>query len=164
MDGSVKQQNAGAAASQVELTEDDYRDHADFRCALRQFLHFSEEQAQAAGITPQQHLVLVVVRGHRSHPRLTMGELAEALHLRQSSVSLLVDRMVKRGLLHRKEDPTDRRRTIVFPTEEGKRVLDAITLANRGILATLEGALFRESLHKALQRYKEQIANDPTGA
>jgi DNA-binding MarR family transcriptional regulator len=157
---SEGRQNQGAERpAHPELTEDDYRDQADFRCALRHFLHLSEEQAQTAGITPQQHLLLIVVRGHRSHPRVTVTELAEALHLRQSSVSLLVDRMVKKGLLHRQEDPTDRRRAMVSPTDEGQRVLDAITLADKG---ALEGALFRESLTRALQHYKAQMGTTPS--
>lgn len=141
----------GDHTAERQLTEQDYRDQADFRCALRKFLRYSEEQAQSAGITPQQHLLLLIVRGHPSYPRVTIRELAEALQLRQSSVSLLVDRTVKRGLLNRREDPEDRRRALVTPTDEGQRLLDEITIANRHVMASLEGSLFRDSLRRALQ-------------
>lgn len=114
-----------------KFKETDYRHLSEFRRRLRLFLRFSEEQARANGITPQQHLVLAVTRGHPDYPQVAIGALADALQLRQSSTSLLVDRCVKRGLLHRQEDPRDRRRVIVWLTEEGQNILDRVTDANR---------------------------------
>jgi len=133
--------------------DSDYRDQADFRCALRRFLHFSEQQARAAGITPQQHLLLLVTRGHPSYPNVSIGEIAESLQVRHHSASLLVDRGVKRALLHRREDPGGRRRALVSLSGEGQAMLGAITQANRRELGALEGALFRDSLRQALQSY-----------
>lgn len=131
----------------------EYRDQADFRCALRRFLHFSEEQARLAGITPQQHLLLLIVRGHRSYPGVSIGEVANALQISHHGASLLVDRCVKRGLLGRREDREDRRRALVSLTEQGQQVLDRITKANRRELGSLDDALFRESLHQSLRAY-----------
>jgi DNA-binding MarR family transcriptional regulator len=142
-----------ATSAEPPLSEQDYRDQADFRCALRRFLRYAEEQAMARGVTPQQHLVLVVVRGHSEYPSVSIRELAEALQLRQSSVSLLVDRCVKRGLLERRDDPQDRRRSNLRLTLEGQRLLDEITHANRRQLGSLQEALFSESLRSALQKY-----------
>jgi DNA-binding MarR family transcriptional regulator len=130
--------------------EDDYRDQADFRCGLRQFLRFSEEQARVAGITPQQHVLLCIVRGHKGYPSVTIGDIADSLQVRQSSASLLVDRCVKRGLLERGEDPLDRRRAVISLTPEGQRILDEIMNANRRELGELHEALFRESFLKAI--------------
>jgi DNA-binding MarR family transcriptional regulator len=146
----------GKPMSHPVFTDDDYRDQADFRCALRRFFRFAEEQARTLGITPQQHFLLVLVRGHRSHPKVTIGELAEALQLRQSSTSLLVDRSVKRGLLDRQEDPADRRRAMVSLTDEGQQILDRIMRANRRELGMLRDALFRESLRRALDAYADE--------
>lgn len=137
----------------VPLTDRDYRDQADFRCALRRFLHFSEEQARASGITPQQHVLILVVRGHSSYPEVTIGDVAEALQVRHHSASLLVDRGVKRGLLNRRVDSADRRRALVSLTDEGQAILDRITRANRRQMHMLEGELFRESLRQALRSY-----------
>lgn len=133
-------------------SEQDYRDQADFRCALRSFLRFSEEQARKAGITPQQHVLLTIVRGHQSYPSVTVGHIAEALQVRQSSASLLVDRCVKRGLLERGEDPLDRRRAVISLTPEGQRILDVIMSANRRELGELGDTLFRQSFLDAVQR------------
>ncbi len=129
----------------------EYRDQADFRCALRRFLHFSEEQARLAGITPQQHLLLLIARGHRSYPGVSIGEVAGGLQISHHGASLLVDRSVKRGLLDRREDLEDRRRALVSLTERGQQILDQITEANRRELGSLDSALFRNSLHQGLQ-------------
>lgn len=131
--------------------EQDYRDQADFRCGLREFLRFAEEQARREGITPQQHVLLAVVRGHRAYPAVAIGDVAQSLQVRQSSASLLVDRCVKRGLLHRREDPDDRRRAVVSLTDEGQRILDRIMAANRRELGVLQDALFRESFLRAIR-------------
>jgi DNA-binding MarR family transcriptional regulator len=143
--------DATSSPSDPPLTDADYRDQADFRCALRKFLRFSEEQARAEGITPQQHLLLVIVRGHRSAPDISIGEAAEAMQLRHSSTSLLIDRCVKRGLLQRRDDPSDRRKVTVRLTPVGEDVLERITRANRRQLGALEGDLFRDSFREALR-------------
>jgi DNA-binding MarR family transcriptional regulator len=145
-----------------QFAEGDYRDQADFRCAFRQFLRYAEEQARDAGITPQQHFLLLVVRGHENHPRVNIGDVARSLQIRHHGASLLVDRCVKRGLLDRAEDPDDRRRVHVWLTEEGQRVLDRVMDANRQKLGALQEALFRDSLQGALTTYMEleQATND----
>ncbi|MGI8827876.1 MAG: MarR family winged helix-turn-helix transcriptional regulator [Chloroflexota bacterium] len=143
------------------FSDGDYRDQADFRSAIRRFLHYSEEQARAAGITPQQHLLLLVTRGHRAYPKVSIGDVAEALQISHHGASLLVDRVVRRGLLARVEDPDDRRRALLSLTDEGQRVLDRITEANRRELGTLEGVLFRDSLRQmvATEHEAEKIAS-----
>jgi DNA-binding MarR family transcriptional regulator len=135
------------------LSDIDYRDHADFRYAIRRFLRYSEKQARACGITPQQHLLLLVVRGHPSYPAVSIGEIAERLQLRHHSASLLVERGVQRGLLTRQKDAGDRRRALVALTAEGERKLACITQANRQELKALDDALFRirGSLRRALR-------------
>lgn len=138
------------------FSESDYRDQADFRCALREFLRFAEEQARQEGVTPQQYVLLVVTRGHASYPMVTIGDIAQALQVRQSSASLLVDRSVRRGLLDRREDPADRRRAIVQLTHEGQRILDVIMDANRRELGTLRDSLFRESFLNAMRELSSE--------
>lgn len=130
-----------------------FQDLADFRYAMRLFLRFSEEQARAAGITPQQHMLLLAVRGHTSYPDVTIGDVAERLQVRHHSASRLVDRAVQRGLLERRADLVDRRKALVSLTGDGERILTAVTAANKEELRSLEGALFRDSLRLALHAY-----------
>ena len=135
------------------VRERDFQDLADFRYAMRLFLRFSEEQARAAGVTPQQHMLLLAVRGHASYPDVSIGDVAERLQVRHHSASRLVDRAVQRGLLERRADPEDRRKALVSLTGNGEQILTAVTAANKEELRTLEGALFRDSLRLALHAY-----------
>jgi DNA-binding MarR family transcriptional regulator len=137
----------------------DYQIQASFRRALRQFLHFSEEQSRKHDITPQQHLVMLSIRGNTAYPKVTVSDVAEAMQMRHHSASLLVDRCVKRHLLSRVEDPDDRRRVMLSLTPEGQRVLDDITRANRLQLKELDFERLQLSLNKV--RDIEARASEP---
>jgi DNA-binding MarR family transcriptional regulator len=56
----------------------------------------------------------------------TMSELSAELELHPSTVTALVDALVKRGLVQRMEDPDDRRIVRVAFTSEGRRGRDRI--------------------------------------
>jgi DNA-binding MarR family transcriptional regulator len=130
----------------------DYQDQSEFRYGIRRFLRFSELQARRDGVTPQQHQLLLVVRGHPSYPRVSIGDIAERLQIKHHSASLLVDRTVKNGLVQRDPDTSDRRRALVSLSPEGEQVLERITLANRGELVTLQNQLFRTSFVQGIRR------------
>jgi len=151
----MTEKSTAGRAGERTLNDSDFQDQAEFRAALRRFLRFSEEQSRIYGITPQQHLLLLAVRGHGNYPRVSIGDVAEALQIRHHSASLLVDRCVRRGLLSRREDPNDRRRALVALTDEGQVVLDNITKANRRQLQTLKAQLFRETLWQAIVAYED---------
>lgn len=143
----------------VQYDDRAYQEQAAFRHALRRFLRFSEEQARSHGITPQQHFVLLCIRGHPSYPRVTVGDVAEAMQMRHHSASLLVDRCVKRGLLDRQEDTEDRRRVMLSLTSAGQHVLEQITRANRVELRTLDLDHLYVSIREALT-----VEADPSAA
>jgi len=111
------------------LADRDYRALAEFRRALRQFLHFSEEQARAAGLTPAQHQLLLAVRGAASPP--TIGDAADALQLRHHSTVELVDRAQAAGLVTRVPDKSDARRQLLRLTRKGDKVLAGLSAIHR---------------------------------
>ena len=47
----------------VKVSKAEYETLAELRYSLRQFLHFSEEAAHGAGVTPQQHQALLAIKG-----------------------------------------------------------------------------------------------------
>jgi DNA-binding MarR family transcriptional regulator len=55
---------------------------------------------------------------------LTVGELAKHLARAQSVASEIVDHLERDGLLERVRDPRDRRRVLVWLTDEARDVLD----------------------------------------
>jgi len=131
---------------------------ADFRYAMRRFYRYSELQARQNGITPQQYLLLLTVRGHPAYPAVSIGAVAERLQIRHHSASLLVERTVRRGLLNRETDQDDRRRALVSVTEEGQEILDRIIKANRQQLGELEDLLFGADFISNLQESRKMEA------
>ena len=114
-----------------QLVKAQYEMLAEFRYALRQFIHFSEAAAQAAGITPQQHQALLAIKGFPGRDSVTVGELAERLQLRHHSAVGLVDRLVAEKLVSRAPSTEDRRRVFIQLTNRGESVLAKLSSVHR---------------------------------
>ena len=122
------------------MTKQDYEALAAFRTALRTFLRTTEENARAAGLTPQQHQLLLAVKGHPGRSWATVGEVAEALQILPHGAVGLVNRSEAAGLVRREPDPTDRRHVRVVLTEHGEELLAQLSRRNRAELALLQEA------------------------
>src|SRR5205085_2592337 len=92
------------------LNDRDYRTLATFRHSLRVFLRFSEDAARSEGLTPNQHQLLLAIRGFPEPNGPAITDAAHFLQLQHHSVVELVDRAVDGGLVTRRVDPDDRRR------------------------------------------------------
>ncbi len=129
-------------------TDDDYRRLLAFRTGLRRFLHWSEEQAAAVGLTSAQHQLLLAVRGLDGDPGPTVGEISEVLLLKHHSTVGLVDRTEALGLVRRGKDAHDGRVVRVTLTAKGRRVLEQLSarhLAELEQLAPVLRALLRDA-------------------
>jgi uncharacterized protein YeaO (DUF488 family)/DNA-binding MarR family transcriptional regulator len=109
------------------LSHQDYARLLALRNGLRRFLRWSEQQAQAAGLTSNQHQLLLALRGHDDPRGPTIGEVADYLLLRHHSTVELVDRADAAGLVIRYRDPNDRRLVRLRLTEEGAEHLEALS-------------------------------------
>jgi DNA-binding MarR family transcriptional regulator len=97
---------------------------ASFRAALRSFLGDSDRLARASGLTPQRHLLLLMIKGAPDgSERATVTELVGRLKLAQNTVTELVQRAEKLGLIEREPSDTDGRVTYLRLTAEGERRL-----------------------------------------
>ena len=103
----------------MELSQDDFEYLLRLRTGLRRFLRWSEQQAQAAGVTSAQHQLLLAIRGHPGAAPPTIGEIADYLVLRHHSASELVDRAAAAGLVVRNPDPVNGTQVRVSLTETG---------------------------------------------
>ena len=112
------------------LTQRDFERLLEFRVALRRFQRWSEDQAQAAGVTHVQHQLLVAIKGHAGDMPPTVGDLAGYLLLRPHSTVELVDRAEAAGLVERAPDSDDGRVVRVRLTTEGERILQQLTSAH----------------------------------
>lgn len=77
---------------------------------------FSQDVYRQYGLTAPQLWALKTL--HRAG-RLSAGELADALAVHQSSLSILIDRLEKRGLAHRVRAPGDGRFVLIALTKRG---------------------------------------------
>ena len=77
---------------------------------------------------------------------LSMGRLAEALDVSVASVTGIVGRMEKRGLVERRHDEDDRRVVLVHLTEAGAQIFRDVEQHRRDSLARLLEQLTVEQL------------------
>jgi DNA-binding MarR family transcriptional regulator len=110
------------------VTDHDYGRAADFRAELRRFLRRSEECARSYGITPRQHLLLLMIAGSEGGLS-TVSALVERLQLTQSAVTELVQRAEEAGLVARTPSARDGRVVELRLTEEGEHKLAAVHAA-----------------------------------
>jgi DNA-binding MarR family transcriptional regulator len=130
----------------AELSNADYRALARFRYALRVFLRFSEEAARSAGLTPNQHQLLLAVRGWDGDGPPSMSDLAERLQLAPHSTLELARRAEEAGLVELAVDDDDRRRQLVALTPAGRDTLAELTSLHRDELRRFRQEM-RDVLH-----------------
>jgi DNA-binding MarR family transcriptional regulator len=111
---------------QRQPTDADYRRLLELRTGLRRFLKWSGDRAEAAGLTPAQHQLLLAVRGHPEPASPTIGQLADHLLLRHHGAVQLVDRAEAAGLVERTRDEADHRIVRVALTDTGATVLASL--------------------------------------
>lgn len=93
--------------------------------ALRQISQATDLQSRAlllrCGLTGPQ---LIVLRELHRFGRVPIGSLARRVSLSQATVTGIVERLEKRGLVERARDDSDRRRVLVQCTPQGREVSD----------------------------------------
>ena len=108
---------------EADLSPSDYQRLAEVRYQIRRFLRFSEEAARAAGIEPQQHQLLLAVKGMPDGRATTIGDVADRLQIQHHSAVELVDRLCDRGMIRRVRAESDRRQVLLYLTESGDAIL-----------------------------------------
>lgn len=130
-------------ASAPRLTPADYELLAQFRYALRKFIAFSEAEAAAIGLAPQQHQALLAIKGTPDRDGLYIGEIADRLLIKPHTAAELVDRLVRMDLAQRLPDPADGRRVQVVLTEHAEQLLEDLSVAHLQELHSIRPLLTR---------------------
>jgi DNA-binding MarR family transcriptional regulator len=133
----------------------DFQRLLEFRVALREFQRWSEDQAEAAGLTHVQHQLLVAIKGHPGNQPPTVGDLAGYLLLRPHSTVELIDRAETAGLVERVPDDNDRRVVRVRLTKAGDRTVERLTMAHLSRLHELAAVL-----DELVSRHGSEAADD----
>lgn len=119
----------------------DYRALADFRYEIRRFLHFSENAARTAGMEPQQHQLLLALKGLPAGKKPTISVLAERMQLQHHSAVELIDRLARRRLVRRYRSRADKRQVYVRLTQGGEDVLRRLSIHHLQELKSVGPAL-----------------------
>jgi len=114
-----------------DLSREQYRDLAEFRRQIRQFLHFSEATAKEHGLEPQQHQLVLAVHGLPEGVKPTIREVASRLFIQHHSAVELVDRLEKTGAIARHVGTEDKREVWIVLTPSGRAMLRKLALAHR---------------------------------
>ena len=133
----------------MPLIRSDFEHLLALRTGLRRFLHWSEHQARAAGITPAQHQLLLAVKGHPDAAGPTIGDVANYLVLRHHSAVGLIDRAAAAGLVTRGPDRANNSTVRIALTDIGNEKLDDLTETHLEELKHLAPAM--RSLWRALE-------------
>ena len=127
---------------------------------------FAQDVAEF-GLTPAQFFVLRAILGHDSLP--TMGALAYETLQHCATISGIVDRLEKMGLVIRVTDQEDRRQKLVELTTAGRDVLARVrqSRANRlkdtlALLTPEQASELLALLQAYLQAFRRNY-DDPTG-
>ncbi|MFT3923327.1 MAG: MarR family transcriptional regulator [Myxococcales bacterium] len=132
----------------------DYRLLASFRYEVRRFLAFSEQAARSAGIEPQQHQLLLALRGLPEGLRPTIGTMAERLSVQHHTAVALVDKLEERGLLQRERSSEDKREVLLRLTPEGEALLRKLSTMHREQLG-VAGPAMVSALQAILDHHAE---------
>jgi DNA-binding MarR family transcriptional regulator len=124
-----------------KLSTAEYRSLAAFRYEIRKFLSFSEQAAREVGIEPQQHQLLLAVRGLPEGTRPTIRAVAERLCVQHHTAVALVDRLEDRGLIARERNTLDRREVLLRLTDAGAELLQELSTLHREQLQTVGPAM-----------------------
>lgn len=111
------------------------RQITDAELALRKVsvIHVGQLLAEADLSVPQMRLLIAV----DTEGRGSVLDIAERLQLSTPTVTTSVDRLVKRGLLTREENPEDRRRKQIALSPAARALLDS--LATTGLNTLMAG-------------------------
>lgn len=91
-----------------------------------------DEYAQANGITHAQWMVLIALMRQEG---ISQAQLAKYLEVEPISMSRMIDRLQAGDLIHRVEDPGDRRIKTLYLTPNAKKVLKRLRSYGAEVLA-----------------------------
>jgi DNA-binding MarR family transcriptional regulator len=109
-----------------EITTAEYRALAELRYRIRRFVGEGDAAARAAGLEPQQYLLLLALRGLPDGVEATIRTLADRRALKHHSAVELIDRLEMHGYVRRSRSRDDRRRVLVVLLPRGEKLLEQV--------------------------------------
>ncbi len=110
-------------------------------------------------ITMPQMKVLMLVRENGA---MRVGVLARHLNVSTPTITGIVDRLVRQGLVQREDDPSDRRVVLNSLTGKGQGVMERLAHRSDAELQRMVGSLSAEeqtAIAQSLKRLDEELAS-----
>ena len=145
----------------AEISTEEYRALAELRYHIRRFLREGDVVARAAGLEPQQYVLLLMIRGLPAGEEATIRTLADRLALKHHSAVELVDRLEAHGYVHRARGRDDRRRVLVSLLPRGERILEDVARQRINELRSY-GRELAHAIEQLLQRANKTRDGSPT--
>ena len=124
-------------------------------------MYSMDEDISSYGITPQQMIVIKLIAHHGG---MQNSELCKEMNLSKGTVSGIIKRLEKKGLVKRKEMEQDRRNEKIVFTEKGLEFANLI----RYVMQKTFDNIFKNSSQEDIQRYiqvlREMIEKIKRGA
>lgn len=121
----------------------------------KRFNQSMDQTLEQYGLDHRSFQLLGKLRSVGSPYRRTPGQLADEMHLSGGAMTNRLDRVEAAGFIRRLPDPSDRRGTLIEPTEAGHAVWDQTVGTQANTEALIAGHLSgaeREELHRLLRR------------
>jgi DNA-binding MarR family transcriptional regulator len=149
------------------LALSDYQALAELRYQIRRFIHFSEQAARRMDIEPQQHQLMLALKGLPAGLNPTVKTLAERMQIQHHSTVELVNRLARAGLVRRGRTGVDRRQVMLTLTPKAEKMLTELSMGHQAELRTLGPALI-VALERVMRprrgvRGSDSRASEPVG-
>jgi DNA-binding MarR family transcriptional regulator len=145
-----------------EITTAEYRALAELRYRIRKFVGEGDAAARAAGLEPQQYLLLLALRGLPDGAEATIRALADRLALKHHSAVELIDRLETHGYVRRSRSRDDRRRVLVALLPRGEKLLEQVARDRIGELRA-SGAALANAISALLENGRPTPGKNPGG-
>lgn len=150
------------ATSSLRLIDDFLGSVQIFASTMQELLETQLRDVTGTALVFSQLKLLTLVASTEGH---SISDLAGFLGVSTAAASKAVDRLVRRGLLRRRETPSDRRSVTLSLTTEGQAVLQAYQQRSQQVLAEVfEGyAPDLEATARVLDRLSLGVVGDRLG-
>ncbi|MDA3906562.1 MAG: MarR family transcriptional regulator [Bacteroidales bacterium] len=93
---------------------------------VKQFSYQFLQLMKKHGLSEPQYNILKVLRGYQSEKSISIGFIKERMLDKNSDVSRLIDRLLKKGYIERNENAIDRRQKDILITKKGLNLLSTL--------------------------------------
>lgn len=111
-----------------------------------------EEDIKCLGLNPTEFAVLELIYNKGDQP---IQKIGEKVLIASSSITYVVDKLEKKGLLERKPCPKDRRSTYAVITHDGTQLMDEVFPKHRSAMNDILGGVNAEEKKLLIEGLKK---------